>query len=130
MTRRSHYKNEWWLKLLVVLAGVIALITQIFSLVGYAYFFPFDPYFAPPWAHNYYYSYYIYFVIILIIGMVISVLTIMCGMRKSSKRGGEILPFHWLTFIILAVLEIVFGGGILACVLLVIAFLIALIEDL
>ncbi len=122
MTRR-HYKNEGIIKLLVVLAGIIALVTILFGILGLGYY----GYYAPNWYYGYGITYYI---IWLVVGLVISILTIMCGMRRESKHGGEILPWHWLTFLILAILIIIFGGGIIACILLIIAFLVALIEDL
>ncbi len=123
MTRR-HYKNEGIIKLLVVLAGIIALVMTLLAIPGLAYYGPSWGYYHPYWYYG------AYFIIWLIVGLVISILTIMCGLRRESKRGGEILPWHWLTFLILAILIIIFTGNIIACVLLIIAFLIALIEDL
>ena len=120
MARRKHYKNEAIIKILLVLGGLIALLTQLFSLLNLTYI-P-TPYYYR-WSAG-------YWVIILIIGMFISILTIFCGMRKESKGGGEILPFNWATFLILAILLWVFGGGLIAVLLVAIAFLIALIEEL
>ncbi|TFF95424.1 MAG: hypothetical protein EU544_02795 [Promethearchaeota archaeon] len=120
MARRKHYKNETILKLLVVLAGVLALVTQLFALLNYAYI---PTIIYPTWYGG-------YRIIYLIIGLIISVFIILCGLRKESSGGGGIVPFHWVTFLIFAILVVVFGGGLLPCLLLVIAFLIALIEDL
>ncbi|MFW9897234.1 MAG: hypothetical protein ACFFD7_15635, partial [Candidatus Thorarchaeota archaeon] len=60
-----------------------------------------------------------------IIGVVIVVLTLLVGLRPN-----EPLPFHWLVLFILAILLAVFGAGIWAAVLVIIAAIIGLIEDL
>ncbi|MGQ4874196.1 MAG: hypothetical protein ACTSVV_16820 [Promethearchaeota archaeon] len=117
---RKHYKNEGIIKLLVVLGGIIGFLTAFFSLFSLAYI---PSYWNPHWYSG-------YWIIYSVIGMIVGIFTILCGMRKQSKKGGEILPFHWLTFLILAILIIIFNGGLIACILLIIAFLIALIEDL
>ena len=52
-----------------------------------------------------------------------------CGMRKEGKNGEELIPFNWIAFLILGILLIVFGGGIIAFILLFIAFLLALMDE-
>ncbi len=120
MARRKHYKNEPIIKLLVILAGIIGLIFQLIGLIRLAWWVPRV---LPHWYGPYY-------VIIYVVGIIISILTILCGLRKESKSGGEIIPFHWISFLILAILMIIFGGGIIACILLIIAMILALLEDL
>ncbi len=122
MARRKHYKNEPIIKLLVILAGIIGLIWQLIGLLRLAWRANLPRVF-PHWYEPYY-------VIILIIGIIISILTILCGLRRESKSGGVIIPFHWISFLILAILMIIFGGGIIAFILLIIAMILALLEDL
>ena len=107
---KTHYKNEGIMKALTVIGGVVGLLTIILRLTGNDYGYininlGLDA------------------VIIFIIGLVVCVITILVGMR-------EILTFHWLTLLILAILLAVFNAGMWAVVCLVIAFLIGLIEDL
>ena len=107
---KTHYKNEGIMKALTVIGGVVGLLTIILRLTGNDYGYininlGLDA------------------VIIFIIGLVVCVITILVGMR-------EILTFHWLTLLILAILLAVFNAGVWAVVCLVIAFLIGLIEDL
>jgi len=107
---KTHYKNEGIMKALTVIGGVVGLLTIILRLTGNDYGYininlGLDA------------------VLIFIIGLVVCVITILVGMR-------EILTFHWLTLLILAILLAVFNAGMWAVVCLVIAFLIGLIEDL
>jgi len=107
---KTHYKNEGIMKALTVIGGVVGLLTIILRLTGNDYGYininlGLDA------------------VLIFIIGLVVCVITILVGMR-------EILTFHWLTLLILAILLAVFNAGVWAVVCLVIAFLIGLIEDL
>ena len=113
MTKK--YKNEQLLKFLVISGAVVGLITLILRLIGYErYGFPVvDPLVT------------LDYIIVFIIGLVIVVLTFWVGLKPDNP-----IPFHWLVFFILGVLLVVFGAGIWACVLLIIAGLIALIEDL
>jgi len=107
-----HYKNEGIMKVLTILGGIAGLLTIILRLAGYDYSF-FDPVTG------------LDTVIKLIVGIVISIITIWAGLKPNNP-----IPFHWVMLIILAVLLIVFGAGVLACVLVIIAALIGIIEDL
>ena len=118
MAEREHYKYETLIKVFVILGGIIGLLTQIVYLAGLSYF----PRILPSWWGT-------SIIIVLLVGIVISVLTIICGLRKQSKSGNEIVPFHWITFLILGILLILFGGGIVACILLIIAFILGLIDE-
>ncbi|KKM94637.1 hypothetical protein LCGC14_1196360 [marine sediment metagenome] len=109
----TKYKNEQLMKFLTIIGAVVGLFTLIFGLAG---------------LENYGFVGGIRVlnaIVTFIIGMVIVVLTFLVGLRPD-----EPLPFHWLVLFILGVLLIVFGAGIWACVLLIIAGLIGLIEDL
>ena len=64
---KEQYKNEPILKILVVLAGVVALIFQIFALLGYYWWLP---------IYNYYWIWPFYLVLVFI-GIFFSVLTIL-----------------------------------------------------
>ena len=69
-----------------------------------------------------------YGIIYAVIGIVVAIFTLQCATKPDSP-----LPFHWAVLLVLGILLIVFIGGvlgILAGVLLIIAFLIGLIEDL
>jgi len=107
---KTHYKNYDIMRILTVLGGIIGLITIILGFLNipnYSYIhvnLGLEP------------------VLIFIIGLVVCVITILVGMR-------EVLPFHWLTLLILAILLAVFNAGVWAVVCLVIAFLIGLIEE-
>ena len=118
MPERKHYKYEQLIKVLVILGGIVGLLFQIAALFGYYLFIA-----------GLFHGYFPFYYILIIVGMVISVLTILCGMRKEGKNGEELIPFYWLTFLILAILIIIFAGGIIAFILLFIAFLLALIEE-
>lgn len=108
----KHYKNEGIMKLLTILGGLIAIVTLILSLAGIENYGFIDPVFG------------IDFILNFIVGMVIAVLTLLVGLKPDKP-----LPFHWLVLFILGILLILFGGGIWACVLVIIAALIGLIED-
>jgi len=47
-----------------------------------------------------------------------------------ALKPNQPLPFHWLVLLILAILLVIFSAGIWACVLVLIAGIIGLIEDL
>ena len=59
----------------------------------------------------------------LIVGIVVVAVTLLAGVRPDDP-----IPFHWLVLFILGVLLIVFGGGLWACALLIIAGLIGIID--
>ncbi|MHA1490990.1 MAG: hypothetical protein ACTSRI_15250 [Promethearchaeota archaeon] len=112
MTRR-HYKNEQIMKLLTILGALVGLATLILGIAGLANIGFIDPLLGLNAVLNF------------IVGMVIVVLTLLVGLKPD-----EPLPFHWLVLFILAILLVIFGAGIWACVLVIIAALIGLIEDL
>ena len=109
----KHYKNEQIMKLLTILGGLVGIATMILGLAGIA-----DIGFVNPLLG-------LNAVLNFIVGIVISVLTLLTGLKPNAP-----LPFHWLVLFILGVLLIVFGAGIWACALVIIAALIGLIEDL
>ena len=109
----KHYKNGQIMKLLTILGGLVGIATMILGLAGIA-----DIGFVNPLLG-------LNAVLNFIIGIVISVLTLLTGLRPNAS-----LPFHWLVLFILGILLIVFGAGIWACVLVIIAAIIGLIEDL
>ncbi len=111
MTKK--YKNEQLMKFLTIIGALVGLFTLIFGLAG--------------WQNYGFISGFrvINNIITFIIGLVIVVLTFLVAVKPNAP-----LPFHWLVLLILGVLLVVFGAGIWACVLLIIAGLIGLIEDL
>jgi len=115
---KQEYKNEPILKALVIIAGIVAIFFQIFALMGYYL-----------WVPNYNYWTWPFLYVLVFVGIFFSVLTILCGLRKEYKKGGEIVPFHWITFLILGIILLIFAGGFIPLILLFIAFLLALIEE-
>jgi ABC-type polysaccharide/polyol phosphate export permease len=67
----------------------------------------------------------LHYILNFIVGLVIVALTFLVAMKPDKP-----LPFHWLVLFILGILLVIFGAGIWACVLVIIAALIGLIEDL
>ena len=108
----KHYKNEQIMKILTVLGALVGLATLILGLVGLPNYGFIDPVFG------------LNVVINFIVGIVIVVLTFLVALKPNKP-----LPFHWLVLFILAILLVIFGAGIWACVLVVIAALIGLIEE-
>jgi len=107
----KKYKNESLMKFLTVIGGLVALASQIFTIAGI------------PWPIPHYIGF--YDIIYAIIGIVFSVITIYTALKPNNP-----FPFHWLFLFVLGRLLVIFAGGIIACVLLVIAALIGLIEEL
>jgi len=111
MTKK--YKNEGLMKVLVILGALVGLITLILSIAGLGEYG-----FVPPLVV-------LDRIIIFIVGLVIVVITFWVGFKPNDP-----IPFHWLILIIFAILLVVFGAGIWACVLVLIAGLIGIIEEL
>jgi hypothetical protein len=109
----KHYKNEGIMKLLTVLGAVVGLVTLILGLAGIENYGFINPVFG------------LNFIINFIVGLVIVILTFLVALKPDRP-----LPFHWLVLLILGILLVLFGAGIWACVLVIIAALIGLIEDL
>jgi len=110
----TKYKNEGLMKVLVILGALVGLITIILGLAGLENYG-----FVPPLVPV------LNTIIMFIIGLVIVVITFWVGFKPNDP-----IPFHWLVLIILAILLVVFGAGIWACVLVLIAGLIGIIEEL
>jgi len=109
----KHYKNGQLMKLLTILGAIVGLVTLILGLAkieNYAYVNPLST---------------VNEILVFIVGLVIVVLTFLAGLKPNNP-----IPFHWIVLLILGILLIVFGAGIWAGILLIIAFLIGLIEDL
>ncbi|MBA7625899.1 hypothetical protein ES703_33333 [subsurface metagenome] len=109
----KHYKNEGLMKVLVILGALVGLVTLILGLAEMQNYMIVPPLVA------------LDRIIIFIIGLVIVVLTFWVGFKPNDP-----IPFHWLILIIFAILLIVFGAGIWACVLVLIAGLIGIVEEL
>jgi hypothetical protein len=109
----KHYKNEQIMKILTILGALVGLATLILGLAGLENYAIINPVFGLTVVINF------------IVGIVIVALTFLVALKPNKP-----LPFHWLILFILAILLVIFGAGIWACVLVVIAALIGLIEDL
>ncbi|MEJ2249632.1 MAG: hypothetical protein P8Y97_08235 [Candidatus Lokiarchaeota archaeon] len=111
---RKHYKNEKLMKFLVIIGALIGLAFLILGILhldqGYGVI-PGIQVLQP--------------IIIFIIGLIVVILTLL-----TAIKPGQPLPFHWLVLFILGILLVIFGAGIWAGVLVIIAALIGLIEDL
>ena len=111
MTKK--YKNEGLMKVLVILGALVGLVTLILRLAHIENYGYVNPIFALGEVVNF------------IIGLVIVVLTLWVGFKPNNP-----IPFHWLVLIIFAILLVVFGAGIWSCVLVLIAGIIGIIEEL
>ncbi|MFX1498208.1 MAG: hypothetical protein ACFFBH_11820 [Promethearchaeota archaeon] len=113
----KHYKNQKIMKFLVIIGGLVGLVFIISGFaslvhVGFVENYRFIPYFFEP-------------LILLIVGLVVVVLTLLVGIKPNDP-----IPFHWLLLFIFGVLLVIFGAGIIAGLLVIIAALIGLIEEL
>lgn len=111
MTKK--YKNDGLMKILVILGALVGLVTLILGLARIENYGYVDPIFAFGEIVNF------------VVGLVIVILTFWVGFRPNNP-----IPFHWLVLIILAILLVVFGAGIWSCVLVLIAGIIGIIEEL
>ncbi|MFX0140658.1 MAG: hypothetical protein ACFFDN_43870 [Candidatus Hodarchaeota archaeon] len=116
----KKYKNEKLMKFLVIIGAIVGLVTLILGLPGINI-----PNYAYIDAVFYIAPYPLGEIINFIIGLVIVILTFFVALRPNNP-----IPFHWLVFIILGIFLVLFGAGIWACVLLIIAGLIGIIEEL
>ena len=110
----KHYKNEKLMKFLTLIGGLIGL---VYIIIGFANIagLGFDPRIVPSISPlNALFTY--------LIGLIVVILTILVALKPD-----KILPFHWLVLFILGILLIIFGAGIYACVLVIIAAIIGLI---
>jgi hypothetical protein len=110
---KKHYKNETLMKFLTILGALVGLAYLIIRLTGYGTQFQVFPIDVGLDA-----------IVNFIIGLVVVIITLLVGIRPN-----EPIPFHWLVLFILAILLAIFAD-ILAGVLVLIAFIIGLIEDL
>ncbi len=109
----KKYKNQQLMKFLTIIGAIVGLIYLILGLtaIGNQYqVFPIDVG--------------LHIIVRFIVGLAIVVLTFWVGLKPN-----EPIPFHWLVLLILAILLVIFVD-IIAGVLVLIAFLIGLIEDL
>ncbi len=109
----KHYKNRQIMKFLTIIGALVGLATLILGLLKIPNYGIVDPVLGLNYVLNF------------IVGLVIVALTFLVAMKPDKP-----LPFHWLVLFILGILLVFFGAGIWACVLVIIAALIGLIEDL
>lgn len=109
----KKYKNDSLMKFLTLIGALVGLATLILRIAGLENYGFIDPVIG---LHS---------IVNFIIGLVIVVLTFLAALRPNDP-----IPFHWLVLFILAILLIIFGAGIWAGVLVIIAALIGLVEDL
>ncbi|MFX1449070.1 MAG: hypothetical protein ACFFCG_13235 [Promethearchaeota archaeon] len=112
----KHYKNEQIMKILTVLGALVGLVYIINGFAGLA-----GASFLPLVVNIQLLD----TIIMLIIGTIVVILTFLVAIKPNKP-----LPFHWLVLFILGILLVIFRGGIYACILVIIAALIGLIEDL
>ncbi len=111
----KHYKNEQIMKILTVLGalvGLVYIINGFARLAGVGFL---------PLMVN---IQLLETIINLIIGLVVVILTFLVALKPNRP-----LPFHWLVLFILGFLLIIFGAEIIACLLVVIAAIIGLVEE-
>ena len=112
---RKTYKNDGIMKALTVIGGILALVGYILTLLGMADIQTID------WPS---YDFVGRTIVTIIVGLVGAVLTLLCALKPDDP-----IPFNWIILLIFAIWLIVFGA-VLGGVLVLIAFLIGLIEDL
>lgn len=119
----TRYEHQGIMKFLVIIGGLVGLATIILNLAAL---------FGLPAGFNLYPIYsgiqfgdFIGAVVIAIIGIIICFITIL-----TAIKPGDPFPFHWLFLFILGILLIVFGAGVWACVLVIIASIIGIIDEL
>jgi hypothetical protein len=112
----KHYKNEGIMKILTILGALVGLVYIVNGFAGLAGY-GFLPIFVDIQLLD--------TIITLIVGLVIVILTFLVAFKPNRP-----LPFHWLMLIILAILLVLFAAGIIACILVLIAAIIGLIEEL
>ena len=109
----KKYKNQKLMQFLTIIGAVVGLIYLILRLI-------------PP-IGNQYQVYPIdvigHVIVSWIVGLVVVILTFLVGLRPNAP-----IPFHWVVLLIFAILLVIFVD-IIAGVLVLIAFLIGLIED-
>ncbi|MFX1494150.1 MAG: hypothetical protein ACFFBZ_07710 [Promethearchaeota archaeon] len=111
---KKHYKNEGIMKFLTIigaLLGIVYLILALIPTIGRQY-------------QIYTINIGIHWIAAIIIGFAVAIITLLAGIKPNDP-----IPFNWIMLFILAVLMIIFVD-ILAGVLVLIAFLIGLIEEL
>jgi ABC-type polysaccharide/polyol phosphate export permease len=113
----KHYKNEGIMKFLTIIGALIGLVYIVSGFAALAGS-PFVPTFMPVFVA-------INTVVYLIVGLIVVIMTFLAAMRP-----GDPIPFHWLVLFILGILLLVFGGGLLAGILVILAGLIGLVEEL
>ncbi|MFX0033259.1 MAG: hypothetical protein ACFE8E_13745 [Candidatus Hodarchaeota archaeon] len=113
----KHYKNEKIMKFLVIIGGLVGLVYIISGFASLANLGFIEGYRIIP--------YLFYPLVVLIIGLGVVIVTLLVGIRPNNP-----IPFHWLLLFIFGVLLAIFGAGIIACLLVIIAAIIGLIEEL
>lgn len=109
----KNYKNGQLMKFLTIIGAVVGLVYLILRLANIG-----DQYQVLPIDVG------INIVVNFIIGLVVVILTFWAALKPNNP-----IPFHWIVLLIFAILLIIFVD-IIAGVLVLIAFLIGLIEDL
>ena len=109
----KKYKNESLMQIFTILGGIVGLVSVILGFSNLPTYGFVDALVV------------LDRIVLLIIGIAVAIITLWAGLKPNNP-----IPFHLLVLLILGILLIVFGGGIWAGVLLIIAFLIGLIEHL
>ncbi len=109
---RKKYKNEGLMKFLTIIGGLLGILLPLLAISGV---------YHGLWAYT---VPGVDAVIAAIVAVIFSLLALLAGMRP-----GDPIPFNWLVLFILAILMFVFGASI-GALLVIIAALIGLIEDL
>jgi uncharacterized protein (DUF983 family) len=111
MTKK--YKNGQLMKFLTIIGAVVGLVYLVLRLANVG-----DQYKVMPIDVG------INIVVNFIIGLVVVILTFWVALKPNNP-----IPFHWIVLLIFAILLIIFVD-LIAGILVLIAFLIGLIEDL
>ena len=109
----KHYKNEQLMKFLTIIGAIVGLFYLILGLTA-----------LRGQYQVYSFGFVSNVIINFIIGLVVVIITFWVAWKPNAP-----FPFHWFVLLILAILLVIFVD-VIAGVLVLIAFLIGLIEDL
>ncbi len=118
MPRKYSYRHRGLIKLFAILGALLGLAICVWQIAGGA------PHLLYLYAGITGYGGEIGFYILYVIGIVICVLTILMGMDSTA------IPLHWVLCFVFGILILVFGGGVWALILLVIAGTIGIVDEL
>jgi hypothetical protein len=118
MPRRYSYRHKGLIKLFAILGALLGLAVCIWQIAGGA------PNLLYLWAGITGQAGQVGFYILYVVGFVICVLALIMAMDSTA------IPLHWALCFVFGILILVFGGGVWALLLLVVAGTIGIVDEL